>query len=243
MEKKFDWFGLAPYGAGSPPALVMAINLYKSVMASIAPGLWPFGMLVAAVGVIGMMAVEVGTYKMLARAFADKEWKAAGFAFIGALLVTGMLVFSVYTGAETRSLLSSTAVMLVGYLALMVREYLETTKVNRNAVLDVEIERQRAEAERLKAEAEVERQRTAQARANARAVKAGQGGQASAVRRTAGQSSGQLDEEKVLATVAYLKTQADPKTVSVRDLEAAGLGYKKTVAAAYKSEALKRMGE
>lgn len=139
--KSFDWFGLAPYGAGSPPALVLSINLYNAVMTAVSPSLWFFGVLVAVLGVVGMMAVEIGTYKMLARAFANREWGAAFWAFVGACVVTGMIVFSVYSGTDTRALFTSTAVMLVGYLALMVREYMQSVSDLRALAKVAEIEK------------------------------------------------------------------------------------------------------
>jgi hypothetical protein len=149
---KFDWFGLAPYGAGAPPALVLSINLYKSVMTVVDRTLWPVAALIAAIGVIGMMAVEIGTYKMLARAFAQQEWKAALFALFGALTVTGMVIFSVYSGADTRSLFSSTAVMVVGYVAIMVREYLGTKDQAKQTAINMQISLINAEKNKINAE-------------------------------------------------------------------------------------------
>jgi hypothetical protein len=155
--KAFDWFSFAPYLAGSPPALMLALNLYKSVASVIDARLWIVAVLVAAVGVVGMMSVEIGIYKMLARAFADGAWKISGIALAGALVVTGLIIFTVYTGANMRSMFSSTLVMLVGYLAIMVREYLETR--NRQAakavneklsVLDAETKLQWARNKALK---------------------------------------------------------------------------------------------
>lgn len=146
---KLDWFNIFPYGAGSPPALVLGLHLYTATVTATGEAFWPIAALVSSVGIVSMMGIEISTYKMLARAVAFREWAAAVLAFLGAVAVTGLIVFSVYTGADTKSLLSSTLVMLVGYLALMVREYLETNKRERQRVKDEKAEAVRIANEKL----------------------------------------------------------------------------------------------
>ncbi len=121
----------APYGAGSPPALVLALNLYKSILTATSADMWPLAALTAVLGVIFTIAIEAGTYKALALAFASREWKAAFIAAAGALTVTALIIFGVYSGAGTRALITSSVVMVAGYLVIMLNTYMIERKAER----------------------------------------------------------------------------------------------------------------
>lgn len=223
--KSFDWFGLAPYGVGSPPALVLAINLYKGIMGAIDPQFWPVAAFVSGIGIVFTIMVEARTYQALARAFAEREWKAAFGAAVGALIVSGMIIYGVYSGQNTKALISSTIFSAVCYSVIMILTYLDTVKVIRAEAVKVDtiktdnqvklIDAQKAAKE---AEARIEHERTLQANAAARAAKAQAGQSAPSIGKTQ-VSSGQLDKTKLDWLREFMKN--NPEKQSLADIVAA----------------------
>lgn len=158
---KFNWLEIAPYGAGSPPALVLALNLYKSILTATSPDMWALAAFTALLGIVFTIAIEAGTYKALALAFASREWKAAGVAALGSVTMTALIVYGVYSGGNTRALITSSVAMVCGYVLIMVLTYMskrETVAAEGLREMAMQVEIKRAEMET--------------ARANARAAKA-----------------------------------------------------------------------
>ncbi len=132
----------APILAGTPPAFILSVQLYKSVAAilgivgldwySIIPGI------LAAVGMAGMVWVELKTYKTAAEAFAQNEIGPFIVSAICAVTLSGLVVFAVYIGADTKSLLTSTVGMIIGYIVIATRQYMATRK--EKAVNDLQSE-------------------------------------------------------------------------------------------------------
>ena len=120
-----------PVLAGSPPAFVLAAGLYKSIALTLGitggiEMLIPIAL--AGCGMSGMIATEMMTYKVTARAFARQEWGAFIIAALGVALISGFVLFAVYVGADTKSLVTSTITMLVGYVIIGVTTYMDTHK-------------------------------------------------------------------------------------------------------------------
>jgi len=250
-------FSIAPYMAGSPPALVMGISLYKAIMASVGVEWQALAGLVGLMGVIGMLTVEKSIYESLARAFAEKQWGALKVAAAGALIVTGMFIYTVYSGNDTRPLISTSIATLVGWCALILKKYLDTVQEKQTEQLTAETVRTDNQAKILKLEADIERQKANTARAEARKAKAS-GGQSSGA--SGGQSSGasglsggqepvsggqagqgQCNPDILAKVVDYLRQQERPEAVTVRQLAEAKLGVGKSQMVYYKAEALKRL--
>lgn len=229
-------FNAAPYMAGSPPALVMGINLYKAIVTAVGQEWWAAAIVVGLVGVAGMLTVEKSIYESLARAFAEKQWGALKAAAAGALIVTGMFIYTVYSGSDTRPLIATSIATLVGWCALILKKYLDTVQNKRAEELTEETVKTENQVKILQAQAKVEAQKASAARAEAR--KAKMSGRASGL--SGGQTGQSQCKPDILAKVVeYLRSQETPKKVTVRQLADAKLGVGKSQMAVYKTEALK----
>jgi hypothetical protein len=247
---------IAPVLAGTPPAFILAVQLYKSVAQALGiadVSFWSvFPGLLAAAGMGGMIWVELQTYKTAARAFALRELGPFIVATLGALTLSGFVIFAVYIGAETKSLATSTIGMIIGYLIIAVNEYMHERKIkaekdkadrHQRTQDEISLIKAQAEAQALIAQAEAEKLRAEKLLTNAEArkavVSAGQtplsGGQAR-TRRT-----DSLDPIILFAVTDYLRKSPNPASVSLRELEAAKLGVKKSAAADYKAVALEQI--
>lgn len=129
-----------PYAAGSPPAVVLGVNLYAAIINAAGSQFWWLALPVAFLGVIGMIATEVYTYQMAAEALAMKAWGAFLLALLGAAVCTGFVMFGVYSGANTRALISNTAIAIAAYLALVIKRYLNTIRNQKTETHDHELE-------------------------------------------------------------------------------------------------------
>lgn len=129
-----------PYAAGSPPAVVLGINLYAAIINAAGSQFWWLALPVAFLGVAGMIATEVYTYQMAAEALAVRAWGAFILALLGAAVCTGFVMFGVYSGANTRALISNTAIAIAAYLALAIKRYLNTIRNQKTETHDHELE-------------------------------------------------------------------------------------------------------
>ncbi len=236
-------FESSPYIAGSPPAMVMGINLYKSVITAVGQEWWIIAGFVSLFGVVGIISVEMNTYKMVARAFAERQWGVLKFVVGFGLIITGMTIYTVYSGHDTRALVTSSVAMVIGYAALMAKTYMDTVHAKLEEQLDAQTIETRNQVALLEAQAVIEREQRLKAAADARRAKAS-GGQPSVSggqNRTAGQP--RYDADVLAKVVALLEASPTPEAVSVRQIEQANVGVKKTQASGYKSEALRIIRE
>jgi hypothetical protein len=226
MDKYAVMSIVAPIAAPIAPATVLINTLYQSMQSM---GVEHNIALVSSVA-SGAGAEMSGMVAAYAAIQAYRKHKPGHFkvAIIAFGLYVLFMSIGLITGENPAPLIITVFISIIAYLAVAVVEDLfrDTSETIAADTLDIE---------RTKAAASLERARARQMEAgqNAQIVQLSTG--------QTGQASGGLDEEKILATIAYLKRQPDPKAVSVRDLEAAELGYKKSVASAYKSAALERM--
>jgi hypothetical protein len=201
---KLTWFVVAPYAAGSPPALVMYFFLYQSILsASGDNSFWPLAAIIALIGVVAMVGTEAYTYQTAARAFAEGEIRAFIIALAGALLCSGVVVYAVYNGVNTRALIASVIFSIVLYIALANNTYLDTVKKNR-LILVTEGTHEK------ELDIELEKQRASKARADARSAKMG-----GVQRQTNGvQPQGRytVDNEKVKRIQEYWDTHPNAST-------------------------------
>lgn len=126
---------LAPYAAGSPPAVVLGFSLYNSVLSVAGPGFEWLAAIISVVGVIGMMTAEIYTYRQAARAIAVGEVQAFLLMLGGALVCSGLIVFAVYNGANSKSLISSVVVAVILYAAFAVDAFLKEREADRDRKL------------------------------------------------------------------------------------------------------------
>jgi low affinity Fe/Cu permease len=178
---------LAPYGAGSPPAMVMYFYLYKSILtASGNPDLWVLAAIIALVGVVAMVGTEAYTYKTAARAFAEGEISAFLIALAGALLCSGTVIYAVFSGVNPQALIASVIFSVVLYATLANNTYLSTRQAI--TIRDGEKDAQKndkqlefikaqsdGEIEKLRTLAKTEEAKASGERAKARAAKASTG--------------------------------------------------------------------
>jgi hypothetical protein len=246
---------IAPVLAGTPPAFILAVQLYKSVAAAlgiVGVSFWSvFPGLLAAAGMAGMIWVELQTYKTAARAFALRELGPFIVATLGALTLSGFVIFAVYIGAETKSLATSTIGMIIGYLVIAVNVYMnerreKAEQVQSDALRQTETQIALVKAQTEATQAEAEKLRAEKLLANAEMRKAavsgvsgGQNAQSDGQERT--HHTPRLDPTILSAVSDYLRRASDPSAVSLRELERAGLGVKKTAAADYKAAALEQI--
>jgi hypothetical protein len=161
-----------PYFAGSPPALVMSYSLFNAIVASTNREWywWLFAFLGALAGVVGIIATEIYIYRNAARAFADREYKTMAIMALGGVIITAMMIYVVYTGKDTRSLITSSVATLVCYIALAGETYLDTKKNNQQGAVDTDTVQTQNQVSLLQAQAEIERQKASAERAKARQV-------------------------------------------------------------------------
>jgi hypothetical protein len=182
--KSVDWFGFAPYGAGSPPALVLALNLHRSILVATAGDFWLLAAFTAGFSVVFTITIEAGTYKALAQAIALGERKAAIIAAIGGVCVTLLIIFGAYNGAGTQALITSSLAMIAGYMVIMLRTYMLTRQAAKAKEITDEAQKNNqqlefikatnaGEVEKLKMLAKTEEAKASGERAKARAAKAG----------------------------------------------------------------------
>ncbi len=239
---KFE--NVLPVIAPAPPAVVIGIRLYDEIIKASSPDWWIIASLAACLGMVGIIGAEMYSYKQAAIAFAEGERKPAILAFIGGLICSILVIFAIYTSENSRPLVTAVVVAIVAYIIKAISDYIATTRKKRaqEYAQSVQIKNQDNEADlrRRELDLQIERERRLQALADARRAKAETG----QFRKVSDVSTGQpdsLDPDKLQSTIRYLSQQAEPEKVSVRDLEAANLGYKKSQASAYKSAALRAM--
>ena len=150
-----DLSKLAPYAAGSPPAVALAFELYAAVEGVTGAGWELLAAGVALLGVVGMMTAEIVSYRKALEALALREVGAFLFSLAAALVCSALVVFAIYSGADAKSLLSAIVVAVLFYATLGVDAYLKERRAERARALEeskARVAEKRAEARKLEAE-------------------------------------------------------------------------------------------
>jgi hypothetical protein len=240
---KFE--NILPIIAPAPPAVVIGIRLYEEIIHASSLDWWPVASLAAFLGMVGIIGAEMYSYKQAAIAFAEGERNPAILAFLGGLLCSGLVIYAIYTSENSKPLVTAVIVAIVGYVVKAITDYIATMRAKRAKEYAQSCQTKSmdndADIRKREIDLQIAREERLRALADARSAKTASGGQSANVRRTATGQRTALDPVKLRDTVAYLKQRPDPVAVSVRDLESANLGYKKTQAAEYKQAALDAM--
>jgi hypothetical protein len=236
---KFE--NILPIIAPAPPAVVIGIRLYEEIIHASSLDWWPVASLAAFLGMVGIIGAEMYSYKQAAIAFAEGERNPAILAFLGGLLCSGLVIYAIYTSENSKPLVTAVIVAIVGYVVKAITDYIATMRTKRAKEYAQRSMDNDADIRKREIDLQIAREERLRALADARSAKTASGGHPANVRRTATGQRTALDPVKLRDTVAYLKQRPDPVAVSVRDLESANLGYKKTQAAEYKQAALDAM--
>lgn len=230
-----------PVGAPLPSAFALGMNLYDYMVKA-----YPAHPTAAAVaawgGVIGIESTGALSAVLVSRAYVNQDKKTAIGALLVLLAYIVFVVIGIYTGQDSGSMVATVLITLLCYVVQALWNGLSEKKS-----LDAQV--QNAETTSLTLQAQIAEANASKARAEARAAKASSGrpplpgGHLAASGGQLAASGGQartvsLDPDKLAAVLAYLKTQPNPKSVSLRELEAATLGLKKSAVAPYKAAAL-----
>jgi len=177
---------IIPIIAPAPPAVVIALQLYDEVQkATNNPDWWALAALAAVLGMVGTIGAEMLAYKKALQALAERELAAALVALVGALVVSGLIVWAIWRSEDSRPLVVAVLVSIVGYLIGAIGDYLNGKKARRQSSVDNSLAQ-------TKAQAELEQARAKRAAAEARRAKFESGtGRVSSV------STGQMDTEAV----------------------------------------------
>lgn len=218
-----------PIFAPAPPAIVLGLQLYDEVIRASGPDWWILASLAAIMGTVGTIGVEMISYKNALKAWAEREFGAMIVAILGAIVASALIIWVIWRSEDSRPLVAAIAIAIVGYLSMAVRDYMDKKKALRREQdsrtwTEKDKEIALAREERLKASAEARRAKAESA-----------GDPVRSVQRT---NRTKLDNEKLKATVQYLKENPG---ATVRELGSAGLGYSKSQAAVYRAEAEKYM--
>lgn len=152
---------LAPF----PPAVVIGLQLYDEVMVAAAdPFWWWLAALAAFVGTIGTIGAEMLAYKQALKALAERELLPFLLSALGALAVSGLIVWAVWRSDDSRPLVVAVLVAIVGYLVSAVNDYLIAKKERREKANE-------NQARSMDYNLKIEQERTKQARAAARSVR------------------------------------------------------------------------
>jgi len=123
---------LLPIAAPAPPAVIMGIMLYNEIIGASSPAWWAIAGIASLLGVVGMIGVEMYSYKQTMIAFARRETPAMIAALLGALLTSGLIIAAIYRSENSRPLVASVLIAIVGYIALSVRDYMATRQQAQN---------------------------------------------------------------------------------------------------------------
>lgn len=193
--------------APTPAAVVIAIRLYQQVIDASSPDWWVVATFAAVIGCVGTVGIEITTYEMAGKAFAQREFKAASLAVILALICSALVVYAVWSGDNSRSLVTVIVVGIVGYIAKAIYDYLiGRQKANAQAhaqAVQIQSSQANNQVALLKAQAELEHEKTLQARAEARKAKAERGAVRPVRQRT--KPNRELDAERLALFVASYK--------------------------------------
>lgn len=166
----FTFNNVAPFGAGSPAALVLAVNLYHVILDALGTGWGWAAWIVAACSMATMIWIEATGYKQAARALALHEIKAAIWSVLAALFCSAMVVYGVWSGISTRALISSLGYSVAGYILIAIYAWMGTKQEMRREAVEVGAAQTQNQVALLQAQAEVERQKASAERAKARQV-------------------------------------------------------------------------
>jgi cell division protein FtsB len=198
----------APILAPVPTAIAVGATLNHTLMTIPGTPVW-----LAMCGALsGAIAIEFGGGLMFSGAgvaFARRQWGALRAASVGALLYVGIVIYSVWTGGDSRPLVGSVLVTFVAYLAKAIMDYLREGKAEVASV-------QQNTLDTLSLNVELEKQRAAQERAKARVAKLSSGGQ------TGGRQATQFVADQDLITAIQDYWQAHPNATTREVAQACG---------------------
>lgn len=168
----FEFAKLSPYGAATPPATILGVELYKNVQIIAQPvfgAATPFlAGFVAIVGIVGMMSGEIYSYNKAFEAFARKEIGAGLLSLAAALICSGMVAYAIYQGANTAVLISAVVFSVILYIAFGVGKFIKTKSDEKEKVANEQREKDAARAIELKAQVAIEQARARIATAEAK---------------------------------------------------------------------------
>lgn len=136
MKFTFDLMKLTPYGAGSPPAVVLGFSLYKTVLSAAGADFAPLAAAVAIVGAISMVSGEIFAYRQVFKALAMRDLVAFLLSLAGALFCSMLVILAVYSGADTKSLLTAVMFSVAIYAMFGIDAYLKTRQEQRREKID-----------------------------------------------------------------------------------------------------------
>lgn len=157
-----------PIIAPAPPAVVIALQLYDEIMQIAHPDWWLLGAFAATLGMVGTIGAEMLAYKQALKALAEREIVPFIIALVGALTVSALVVWAVWRTDDSRPLVVSVIVAIVGYSVAASNDYLTQKKSRRQEQSDKSL----AQTQAL---TELEKQRAKIAAADARKAKAESG--------------------------------------------------------------------
>lgn len=193
--------------APAPAAVVIGIRLYQQVVAASSSDWWLVAGITAVIGCVGTMGIEITTYEMAGKAFAQREFKAAFLAVLLAITCSALVVYAVWSGDNSRSLVTVIVVSIIGYVTKSIYDYLQSRKKeNAQAYaqgVQLQVSQTNNQVALLQAQAALEHEKTLQARADARKAKAEQGAVRSVRQRT--KPNRELDAERLALFAASYK--------------------------------------
>jgi hypothetical protein len=149
-----------PFGTPAPSAFVMGINLHKFMVDALGGEYAWAAWIVAVAGVIGMEGVGGMSSILVSRAYVSGRFDIMRMAILAVLGYAAFVIIGISTGDDSRALIATVLLTLLGYFVLALWDGMQTLKD------------QRAEKiETLQSEIELEKERAKVARANARAAK------------------------------------------------------------------------
>jgi hypothetical protein len=197
-----------PIFAPMPPAVVIGLQLYDEVMhAAHDPAWWWLASIAAAFGVVGTIGAEMFAYKYALQAWAEREKGAALVAAALGLVVSGLIIWTVWRTDDSRPLVVAVLVAIAAYIVSAIKDFVEAKRANREEQTDRQVRLMDEQRKLTNAQA-----RLAKAGGNVQSLSTGQNGQN-------GQTAKITEKtEKVKRIEQYWK--ANP-TASLRDCAAA----------------------
>lgn len=188
-----------PYGAGSPPAVVLGFTLYQQVLSVAGDGFAWLASIIAVVGVAAVMSGEIYAYKSAFRAFAIGERRAGFASFIAAALTTALVGYGVWSGQNSRALITTLAASVLIYLVFGFVQYVNTKAAERERAQKGTEQATSAHLEELGIQAKIAAEQAKIARAEARKAKLDK---LSTVQQTVQSKMDRLDTPKIRAIKA-----------------------------------------
>jgi hypothetical protein len=148
---------VVPFGTPAPSAFVMGINIHRFMTNALGDQYAWLCWLVAIAGVIGMEGVGGLSSILVSRAYIKRRFDIMKLAIVAVIGYAAFVGIGIYTGDDSRALLVTVALTLLGYFVLALWDGMQTVK-----------EEQADKLETLHAETELEKQRAATERAKAR---------------------------------------------------------------------------